>query len=72
MDFSVGGLHSGQVLTGCEGKSVIAEFAKFLFRISKPLQKTFLVNVFDRAGANTRMKEGPVGGSFAAADATDV
>jgi hypothetical protein len=51
---------------------VIAEFAKFLFRISKPLQKTFLVNVFDRAGANTRMKEGPVGGSFAAADATDV
>ena len=59
-------------LTRRERKSMIAEFAEFLFRISEPLKEAFLVDVLDGAGADAGVEQGPVGGPLAAANPTDV
>ena len=59
-------------LTRSERETVIAEFAEFLFRISEPLEETFLVDVLDGAGADAGVEQGPVGGPLATAHPTNV
>ena len=51
---------------------MIAKLAKLLLGISEPLKETFLMDVFDRPGADAGVEQGPVRGTLATTDPTDV